>query len=97
MTTLDTPAIGRKIKRLFHEDRAELIEALSAVSHPIWRFWARAWLLEIGVTDDATINATIPGIIFVWAQLVKEHNAERHHNPDRLGETGQPPAKQQQR
>jgi hypothetical protein len=49
----------------------------------VWRQYARAWLLELGAEDEATINETIPGILFVWTQLVREYNnAQLHRNPD---------------
>lgn len=82
---LDAPAIGRTIKRLFHEDRPALIRMLSLAPISRWHIYARAWLMVLGVSDEATIRATIPGIIFVWSQLVREYNAARHDTPDQAG------------
>ena len=84
----NSPAIGRTIKRLFHEDRPALIRMLSLVPPTIWRNYAHAWLLALGATDETTISETTPGILFVWAQLVREYN-NAQHNPDQSIEGSQ--------
>ena len=85
----NSPAIGRTIKRLFHEDRPALIRMLSLVPPMIWRQYARAWIMELGATDEATISETTPGILFVWAQLVREYNNAQRFNSDQPIEGGQ--------
>lgn len=72
MTDLDMPALGRRIKRLFHEDRPALIRLLSVTPHDRWVAYARAWLLVMD-NPPADIDRVIPGILFVWAQLVREY------------------------
>ena len=90
MTISDRPALGRRIKRLFHEDRPALIRLLSLAPHDRWIIYARAWLMAM---DDppADIERVIPGILFVWSQLVREYNAATHHNTDRIGKAGRTP------
>lgn len=73
---LDSPAIGRKIKLLMHHDRAGLIAILSGTRREHWPILATGYLL--GQTDVADRQSTLPGVLYVWDQLVKEYNAAQH-------------------
>lgn len=83
MSDLDTPAIGRKIKHMMHYDRAALIRILSGTRRENWPALATGYLIALGQTEQADRQPTIPGVLYVWEQLVKEHNAAQHHrSPD---------------
>lgn len=81
---LDSPAIGRKIKHLMHEDRNTLIAILSGTRRENWPQLATGYLIALGQTEQADRQPTIPGVLYVWDQLVKEHNATQHsdRSPD---------------
>lgn len=73
MTNLDSPAIGRKIAHLMHNDRSALISILRVTLPSCWPTLASAYLAALGCTDDCDQQATVPGVLFVWSQLVKEY------------------------
>lgn len=72
MTELDTPAIGRKIKYLMHHDRATLIAILRGTQRELWPALADAYIQALGTTEAADRQASVPGVVYVWTQLVKE-------------------------
>ena len=78
MSELDSPAIGRKIKHLMHYDRATLIAILSGTRRENWSALATGYLIELGQTEQADRQPTLPGVIYVWEQLVREYNAAQH-------------------
>lgn len=70
MSDLNSPAVGRKIVHLMHHDRAELVAILSGTLPSCWPDLASAYLQALGCTE---LKETIPGVLFVWNQLVKEY------------------------
>lgn len=74
MTHLDSPAVGRKIAYLMHHDRAALVAILSGTLPSCWPDLASAYLQALGCTEATERQATIPGVLFVWSQLVKEYD-----------------------
>lgn len=80
MSELDSPAIGRKIKHLMHNDRSALIRILSGTRREFWPLLATGYLIELGQTEQADRQPTLPGVLYIWEQLVKEYNAAHHFN-----------------
>jgi len=73
---LDDSAIGRKIDRLMHEDRQTLIDILGGVRRQYWPKLAHAYLAALGIDSQESRNPIVPGVIYVWSQIMKEaHNA----------------------
>jgi len=78
MTSLDSPAIGRKIVYLMHHDRTGLIVILAGTLPSCWPDLAGAYLQALGQTEATERQATIPGVLFVWQQLIKESHPNAH-------------------
>lgn len=74
MTNLDNPAVGRKIVYLMRNDRSALIKILSGTLPSCWPTLASAYLAALGCTEATDRQATVPGVLFVWSQLVKEYD-----------------------
>lgn len=69
---LDLSALGRKLRHEMRDDRVALIRRLRATPRRFWRVLARAFALEIGVTDACDTQPTISGIVSLWAALERE-------------------------
>jgi hypothetical protein len=72
---IDSGDPGRSIAYLMVNDRAALVRILRAVRRDMWSVLADAYLAHIGMTCDVNRQATRPGVLFVWNQLVNEPRA----------------------
>jgi hypothetical protein len=71
VTDLSTPAIGRKLARLFATDRAAAVAILAGTHSIYWEALALSYLAALGI-DEGSRATIVPGVLYVWQQLVKE-------------------------
>lgn len=69
---LDDPAIGRKITRLMNEDRDTLVAILDGAHRAYWPKLAHGYLQALGIDSQESRAQIVPGVVYVWSQLVKE-------------------------
>lgn len=72
---IDPGDLGRSLAYLSVHARESLIAVLRATRREMWSVLADAYLAHIGTSCAVDRQATRPGVLFVWSQLVNEPRA----------------------